>query len=105
MDYHSPCRKYSRERLEPVKAFLLADPRLFAGMNPAGLHTFLDIAAAIAHLRSKKARDFFREVAEKIQKLQGHHFQELIFKGSTLLSANNWALVLPVLPSPARPSG
>ena len=95
MDYHSPCRKYSRERLEPVKAFLQADPRLMARMKPAGLHTFLEISASIAHLRSKKARDFFREISEKILAFQEHPFRELIFKGSTLLSSQNWALVLP----------
>jgi hypothetical protein len=95
MDYHSPCRKYSRERFEPVKAFLKADPQLMTKMKPAGLHTFLEIAASIAHLRSKKARDFFREIFEKILLFQEHPFQELIFKGGALLSAHNWSLVLP----------
>jgi hypothetical protein len=95
MDYHSPCRQYSRERLEPVKAFLLADPRLISKMNPAGLHTFLEISASIAHLRSKRARDFFREISGKILAIQDHPFREMIFKGSTLLSAQNWALVVP----------
>jgi hypothetical protein len=95
MDYHSPCRKYSRERLEPVKAFIQADQRLFSGFKPAALHTFLDIAATIAHLRSKVARDFFREVSGRIAAYQDHPFHDLIFKGSTLLSAHNWALVLP----------
>jgi hypothetical protein len=95
MDYHSPCRKYSRERLEPVKRFLQADPRLLSRLNPAGLHTFLYIAASISHLRSKKARDFFREIAEKITAFQSHPLYDLIFKGSALLSAHNWVLVLP----------
>ncbi|MBI5585550.1 MAG: VWA domain-containing protein [Deltaproteobacteria bacterium] len=95
MDYHSPCRQYSRDRLEPVKAFLQADPRLLSSMNAAGLHAFIEIAAAIAHLRSKKARDFFREVSGKVLAFQEHPYRDLIFKGSTLLSAHNWALVLP----------
>ena len=95
MDYHYPCRKYSRERLEPVKDFLMADTRLMARMKPAGLHTFLEISASIAHLRSKKARDFFRDIFEKILSFQEHPFRELMFKGSTLLSSQNWALVLP----------
>ena len=64
-------------------------------MKPAGLHAFLEISASIAHLRSKKARDFFREIYEKILLFQEHPFQELIFKGGTLLSAHNWSLVLP----------
>lgn len=95
MDYHSPCRKYSRERLEPVKAFLQADPQLLSKMDPAGLHTFLEISASIAHLRSKKARDFFREIFGKILVFQEHPFRELILKGGALLSAQNWSLVLP----------
>jgi hypothetical protein len=95
MDYHSPCRKYSRERLEPVKAFLQADPRLLSQMDPVGLHTFLEISASIAHLRSKKARDFFREIFGKILGVRDHPFRDLVLKGSTLLSAQNWSLVLP----------
>jgi hypothetical protein len=104
MDYHSPCRQYSRERLEPVKAFLQTDPRLLSAMKPAALHTFLEISASIAHLRSKKARDFFREVSGKVLTFQDHPFRDLIFKGSALLSSHNWALVLPFFQAiPALP--
>ena len=104
MDYHSPCRRFSREQLEPVKAFLQADPGLFSGLDPAGLHTFIEISASIAHLRSKRARDFFREISGKILVFQKHPWRDLIFKGSALLSTHNWALVIPFFQAiPALP--
>jgi hypothetical protein len=93
-DYNS-CRTFSREHLKTLRVFLEAHPHVLNTLPRASQNDFIRLCAYVAHLRSRKAIDFFMSTLRAIESIGSEHDIRLILNGATTLGARNWVLVLP----------
>lgn len=97
MDFHSPCRTSSRERLGSILRFFNEHPHILSELPKARQDVYLEICGCgpITHLRSRKSREFFLQTFKNMEALKESSTLDLILRGVSILSACNWALVQP----------
>ncbi len=95
MDFQSPCKTSSRERLGDVLKFLNEYPHILSELPKARQDVYLKICSSISHLRSRKSREFFLKTFKNMEALKESSILDLILGRASILSAFNWALVLP----------
>ncbi len=78
-----------------VGDFLKDYPDLLGKLSPVSQGAFISICSSIAHLRSRKSRNFFINTFHTIEALQGHPFSEEILRCAQVLSARNWGFIEP----------
>ena len=78
-----------------IKDFLEEYPDLLGKLSPGSQDAFINICTSIAHLRSRKSRNFFINTFYHIEAIQGHPFREEILRCAQMLSARNWAFIEP----------
>jgi hypothetical protein len=95
MAVFNPCKLFSRKHLEPLKTFLEAHPHLFKSLPRATHNDFLRLCGYVAHLRSRKAFEFFMSLFKAIGSLDGFHDRKEVLNGAMTVGSANWALILP----------
>jgi Mg-chelatase subunit ChlD len=78
-----------------LEEFLHEYPDLLGKLSPEIQAAFINICSNLAHLRSRKSRNFFIDTFHNIEDLQGHSFREEILRCAQRLSAWNWAFIDP----------
>jgi Mg-chelatase subunit ChlD len=78
-----------------IEDFLKENPDLLPRLTSTAQSVYLEICASMAHLRSRKAKDFFIQTLLDIEALEGKPLQKRKQKGVLRLSRLNWALVTP----------
>ena len=78
-----------------VEDFLKEYPDLMGKLFPGSQAAFVSICTSIAHLRSRKSRNFFINTFYHIEALQDHPFREESLRWAEVLSARNWAFIEP----------
>jgi hypothetical protein len=78
-----------------LEEFLADNPDLLARLHPPVRAVYGDICASMAHLRSRKAKDFFIRTLLHLEVIQGKPLEACKQKGVLRLSRLNWALVTP----------
>ena len=81
--------------MSAVEDFLEDNPDLLPRLGPASQPVYLDICASMAHLRSRKAKDFFIRTLLNLEALEDKPLKACKQKGGLRLSRLNWALVTP----------
>ncbi len=78
-----------------VDDFLEANPELLPRLSPEGQSVYLEICTSMAHLRSRKAKDFFIRTLLHLETLEDQPLNRCKRKSVLRLSRLNWALVTP----------
>lgn len=78
-----------------LEDFLKEYPDLLGKLSPGSQDAFINICTSIAHLRSRKSRNFFINTFYQIQALEDHPFREESLRWAQALSARNWAFIEP----------
>ncbi len=78
-----------------IEDFLKENPDLLPRLSPAAQTVYLDICASMAHLRSRKAKDFFIRTLLNLEALEDKPLKKRKQQGVLRLSRLNWALVTP----------
>jgi Mg-chelatase subunit ChlD len=78
-----------------IDDFLKDNPDLLPRLRPDAQSVYLEICASMAHLRSRKAKDFFIRTLLNLEALEDKSLKILKQKGMLRLSRLNWALVTP----------
>ncbi|MDM8556469.1 hypothetical protein QUF75_17225 [Desulfococcaceae bacterium HSG7] len=81
--------------MSSAHAFLDEHHDLAASLSKSGRNAFINICAAVTHLRSRKAANFFIQTFKHIQDVDKSPSRYVILKGAITLSRLNWALVGP----------
>ena len=81
--------------MNPAEEFLKDNPDLLSRLSPSAQSVYVDICASMAHLRSRKAKDFFIRTLLNLEALEGKPLRALKQKGMLRLSRLNWAMVTP----------
>ena len=95
MDFLSPCKTSPRARLNDVLEFINEFPHILSELPKARQDAYLKICSSISHLRSRKSREFFLKTFKNMDALKESPILDLILGKASILSAFNWALVLP----------
>lgn len=78
-----------------IKEFLANHPDLLPRLNPAAQSVYMEICASMAHLRSRKANQFFFQTLLNMEVLESDSQKTCKHRGVKRLSRLNWALVQP----------
>ncbi|MBI5250707.1 MAG: VWA domain-containing protein [Desulfomonile tiedjei] len=97
MDDSLQCRNFSRSTLSQLREFLLAHPHLLQRIPQARHSEFIKLCGYVAHLRSRKAVEFFMIVFRSIEALADRPDIGAILRGAIFMGSRGWALVEPYL--------
>lgn len=78
-----------------LEDFLEVNPELLPRLNPESQSTYVKICDSMAHLRSRKAKDFFIRTLLDLEALENQPLKACKHKAVLRLSRLNWALVTP----------
>ena len=81
--------------MAPLDDFLAANPELLPRLAPQTQTVYCEVCASMAHLRSRKAKDFFIRTLLNLETLEDQPLKACRHKGALRLSRINWALVTP----------
>jgi Mg-chelatase subunit ChlD len=95
MDLAAPSQRPSQKIPGNIEDFLKEYPDLLGKLSPGSKDAFINICSSIAHLRSRKSRNFFITTFHHIEAWQRHPFGEEILRCAQVLSARNWGFIDP----------
>ncbi|MBC8466446.1 MAG: VWA domain-containing protein [Desulfobacteraceae bacterium] len=87
--------KKPKSKKNSVQEFLNEHPHILSELPKAKQDVYLKICSSISHLRSRKSREFFLKTFKNMEALKESPIIDLILGRASILSAFNWALVLP----------
>lgn len=97
MDACFQCRNFSRSSLSQLRDFLLAHPHILRKLPQARQSEFIKLCGYVAHLRSRKAVEFFMVVFRSIEALADRPDIGAILQGAIFMGSRGWAMVEPYL--------
>jgi hypothetical protein len=88
-------KKLIKKQKGSLQEFLEENPNLFPKLSAANQEAFNRICSAITHWRSRRAKDFFVQIFNCIERVQQSTLSNLIMGGALRLSGLHWATTIP----------
>jgi hypothetical protein len=83
--------------LSTIEEFIQANPTLLSRLSAPAREAYLEICASMAHLRSRRAREFFLLTVQQLEAVEALPHCAAAMQSAVQLSRMNWSLVAPCL--------